>query len=257
VNVVILAGGRGTRLSEETVTKPKPLVEVGGRPILWHIMKLYGHHGFHEFVVCLGYKGHLIKEYFANYALRSCDVTFHLATGKAELHESRTEPWRVSCLETGTDTMTGGRLKRAGHLLKNDTFMLTYGDGVADVDITALLAFHRAHGKAATVTAVRPLGRFGALWLDDDMRRVRAFEEKPEGDRAWVNGGFFVFEPRVLDYIEGDGTFLEREPLERLAAEGELMAYCHGSFWHPMDTLRDKEELERVWQSGSAPWRVW
>jgi glucose-1-phosphate cytidylyltransferase len=257
MRVVILAGGRGTRLAEETVVRPKPLVEIGGRPVLWHIMNIYGAYGFNDFVVCLGYKGHLVKEYFANYALRSCDVTFDLAAGRTEIHDGPLEPWRITCIETGTETMTGGRLKRAADLVGEGTFMLTYGDGVADVDVSALLAFHRAHGRAATVTAVRPLGRFGALWLDDDMRRVRAFEEKPEGDRAWVNGGFFVLEPRVLDYIEGDDTYFEREPLERLAREGELMAYRHPSFWHPMDTVRDRDALEELWASGAAPWKVW
>jgi len=257
MRVVILAGGRGTRLAEETVVRPKPLVEIGGRPILWHIMSIYGAHGFNDFVVCLGYKGHLVKEYFANYALHSCDVTFDLANGHTEIHDGPLEPWRIFCVETGMETMTGGRLKRAANLIGDGTFMLTYGDGVADVDIPRLLEFRRSHGRAATVTAVRPLGRFGALWLDDDMRRVRAFEEKPEGDRAWVNGGFFVLEPRVLDYIAGDDTYFEHEPLERLASEGELMAYRHPSFWHPMDTARDKEALEELWESGTAPWKVW
>lgn len=257
MKVIILAGGRGTRLAEETMVKPKPLVEIGGRPILWHIMNIYGAYGFHDFVVCLGCKGHLIKEYFANYALRCCDVTFDLANGCTEFHHGPIEPWRILCLDTGADTMTGGRVKRAASRVADGTFMLTYGDGVADVDVSRLLEFHRSHGRAATVTAVRPLGRFGALWLDEDMRRVRAFEEKPEGDRAWVNGGFFVLEPRVLDYIDGDGTYFEREPLERLAGEGELMAYCHRSFWHPMDTLRDKEALEMLWESGEAPWKIW
>lgn len=257
MEVVILAGGRGTRLAEETVVKPKPLVEIGGRPILWHIMKIFGAYDFTDFIVCLGYKGELIKQYFADYALRRCDVTFDLAAGQAVVQSGVVEPWRIQCIDTGFGTMTGGRIKRAGELVGNETFMLTYGDGVADVDIAALVAFHRSHGRAATVTAVRPLGRFGALWLDADMRRVRAFEEKPEGDRAWVNGGFFVLEPRVLDYIDGDESIFERGPLERLSAEGELMAYRHPSFWHPMDTLRDKEALDELWLTDAAPWKVW
>jgi glucose-1-phosphate cytidylyltransferase len=257
MKVVILAGGRGTRLSEETVLKPKPLVEIGERPVLWHIMKIFGAYGFNEFVICLGYKGHLIKEYFANYVLHNCDVTFDLASGCQQIQEGTLEPWKVRCVDTGSDTMTGGRIKRAAKHLCGEPFMLTYGDGVADVDILRLLEFHRSHGRAATVTAVRPLGRFGALWLDNDRQRVRAFEEKPEGDRAWVNGGFFVLEPRALDYIEGDETYFEREPLERLAREGELMAYLHPSFWHPMDTVRDKEALEGMWGRGQAPWKVW
>ncbi len=257
MKVVILAGGRGTRLAEETTVKPKPLIEIGGRPILWHIMSIYGAYGHDDFIVCLGYMGHLIKEYFANYALRSCDVTFDLAKGSTEINGCPREPWRVSCIDTGGDTMTGGRIKRVASAISQGTFMLTYGDGVADVDITRLLEFHRSHGKLATVTAVRPLGRFGALWLDGDMRRVRAFEEKPEGDRSWVSGGFFVLEPGVLDYIEGDDTYFEREPLERLASEGELMAYRHPSFWHPMDTVRDKEALEQLWETGTPPWKMW
>jgi glucose-1-phosphate cytidylyltransferase len=257
MKVVILAGGRGSRLAEETSLKPKPLVDIGGRPILWHIMSIYGAFGFNDFVLCLGYKGHLIKEYFADYVLRNSDVTFDLATGHTEVHHGAVESWRVYCLDTGEETMTGGRIKRASHIVGGATFMVTYGDGVSDVDLAQLLAFHRSHGKLATVTAVRPLGRFGALWLDEDGHRVRAFEEKPEGDRAWVNGGFFVFEPAVLDYIDGDDTFLEREPLERLADDGQLMAYRHPSFWHPMDTIRDKEILEQLWRTGEAPWKVW
>ena len=257
MRVVVLAGGRGTRLAEETVVKPKPLVEIGGRPVLWHIMHIYGAHGFNDFLICLGYKGHLIKEYFSHYALYCCDVTFDLARGHTEVCDGTVEPWRIACVDTGDDTMAGGRIKRIADMVAGETFMMTYGDGVADVDVSALLAFHRSHGKVATVTAVRPLGRFGALWLDEDMRRVRAFEEKPEGDRAWVNGGFFVLEPRIFDYIEGDATYFEREPLDRLAADGELMAYSHSGFWHPMDTMRDKDTLETLWRSGAAPWRTW
>jgi glucose-1-phosphate cytidylyltransferase len=257
MRVVILAGGRGTRLAEETIVKPKPLVEIGGRPVLWHIMHIYGAHGFTDFIVCLGYKGHLIKEYFSHYALHRCDVTFDLARGRTEICDGAIEPWRIACVDTGDDTMTGGRVKRVADVIGGETFMMTYGDGVADVDVSALVAFHRAHGKAATVTAVRPLGRFGALWLDDDMRRVRAFEEKPEGDRAWVNGGFFVLEPAVLDYIEGDETLWERDPLERLARDGQLAAYRHQGFWQPMDTLRDKTLLEDLWNQQRAPWKVW
>ena len=237
------------------MVKPKPLVEIGGRPVLWHIMHIYGAHGFTDFIVCLGYKGHLIKEYFSHYALHCCDVTFDLAGGSTEICDGSIEPWRIACVDTGDGTMTGGRVKRvADHV---GQFMLTYGDGVADVDIGALLAFHRAHGKAATVTAVRPLGRFGALWLDEDTERVRAFEEKPEGDRAWVNGGFFVLEPRVLDYIDGDDTYFEREPSSGSPPRASSWPMSPHSCWHPMDTVRDKEALEALWTGGEAPWRVW
>jgi len=257
VKVVILAGGLGTRLSEETQVRPKPMAEIGERPLLWHIMKIYGHFGFTDFVVCLGYKGYLIKEYFANYFLHNANVTFDLRGRSMEVHDGEVEPWRVTLVDTGTDTQTGGRVKRVADYLGGETFLLTYGDGVADVDVPALLDYHRMHGRLATVTAVQPLGRFGALELDAREQRVTSFTEKPAGDGAWVNGGFFVLEPGVLDYIAGDETYFEREPLERLAADGELMAYRHCGFWQPMDVLRDKRLLEELWQSGRAPWRVW
>jgi glucose-1-phosphate cytidylyltransferase len=257
VKVVILAGGLGTRLSEETQVRPKPMAEIGERPLLWHIMKIFGHYGLTDFVVCLGYKGYVVKEYFANYFLHSSNVTFDLRERGVEVHDGEVEPWRVTLVDTGSDTQTGGRVKRVAGYLGDETFLLTYGDGLADVDIPALLAFHRAHGRLATVTAVQPLGRFGALELDDEQRRVTSFTEKPAGDGAWVNGGFFVLEPGVLDYITGDDTFFEHEPLERLALDGELMAYRHEGFWQPMDVLRDKNLLEQLWQSGQAPWRVW
>ena len=257
MKVVILAGGLGTRLAEETQVKPKPMAEVGGRPLLWHVMKIYGHYGYDEFVVCLGYKGYLVKEYFANYFLHNSTVTFDLCEQRMDVHDGHVEPWRVTLADTGDDTQTGGRLKRVAPYLGEGTFMLTYGDGVADVDVGALLAFHREHGRLATVTAVQPLGRFGALELDDGDDGVTAFREKPAGDGAWVNGGFFVLEPAVLDYIDGDETLFERGPLERLAADGELHAYRHRGFWQPMDVLRDKHLLERLWDEGRAPWKVW
>lgn len=255
MKAVLLAGGLGTRLSEETAVIPKPLVEVGGRPLLWHIMKLYAHHGVREFVVCLGYKGYLIKEFFANYFLHMADVTVDCATGALEVHNVRAEPWRVTLVDTGAATMTGGRLKRVRPYLSDDDFCLTYGDGVADVDITALIAFHRSHGRLATLTAVQPPGRFGALDLDGAT--VRRFQEKPKGDASWINGGFFVMSPRALDYIDGDGTSLEEEPLRGLASDGELMAWHHAGFWQPVDTLRDKRHLEQLWAGGAPPWRVW
>jgi len=257
MKVVILAGGLGTRLSEETQLKPKPMAEIGGRPILWHIMKIYSHFGFDEFVVCLGYKGYVIKEYFANYFLHGCDVTFDLRDQGMEVHGGTVEPWKVTLVNTGEDTQTGGRLKQVRPYLGEETFMMTYGDGVADIDVDRLLDFHKGHGKLATVTAVQPLGRFGALKLGDDEQSVLAFEEKPQGDHAWVNGGFFVLEPAVIDHIAGDGTLFEREPLEELAHAGELKAYLHTGFWHPMDVLRDKALLEQLWDSGQAPWRLW
>ena len=257
MKVVILAGGLGTRLSEETQVKPKPMAEVGERPLLWHIMKIYGHHGFTDFVVCLGYKGYMIKEYFANYFLHNADVTFDLQGRSMAVHDGHVEPWRVTLVDTGAETQTGGRIKRVGEYLEGETFLLTYGDGVADVDVGALVDFHRSHGRLATVTAVQPLGRFGALELDGQERRVTSFTEKPAGDGAWVNGGFFVLEPGVLDYIAGDETYFEHEPLEGLARDGELMAYRHRGFWQPVDVLRDKALLERLWRAGQAPWRVW
>ena len=257
MKVVILAGGLGTRLSEETQVRPKPMAEIGERPLLWHIMKIYGHFGFTDFVVCLGYKGYLIKEYFANYFLHNANVTFDLRGRSMEVHDGEVEPWRVTLVDTGTDTQTGGRVKRVADCLGGETFLLTYGDGVADVDVPALLDYHRMHGRLATVTAVQPLGRFGALELDAREQRVTSFTEKPAGDGAWVNGGFFVLEPGVLDYIAGDETYFEHEPLEGLARDGELMAYRHRGFWQPVDVLRDKTLLEQLWRSGAAPWRVW
>jgi glucose-1-phosphate cytidylyltransferase len=257
MKVVILAGGLGTRLAEETQVRPKPMAEIGEHPILWHIMKLFGEQGFTEFVICLGYKGYVVKEYFANYFLHNCDVTFDLAGRGMEVHESTVEPWRVTLVDTGADTQTGGRLKRVAPYLGEERFMMTYGDGVADVDLAALLELHEAHGRLATVTAVQPPGRFGALELEDDGTGVRSFIEKPRGDGAWMNGGFFVLEPSVLRYIAGDGTLFEQEPLEALAADGQLAAYRHRGFWQPMDTLRDKRQLEQLWESGAAPWKTW
>jgi glucose-1-phosphate cytidylyltransferase len=256
MKVVILAGGHGTRISEETATRPKPMIEIGGRPILWHIMKLYAGHGLKDFVVCLGYKGHIIKEYFSNYFLHSADVTFDFACDKVEYHGARAEPWRVTLVDTGAESMTGGRLKRVMPFLSNEeSFCFTYGDGLADVDIRALVARHRQSGRLATVTAVMPPGRFGAIRHDDGL--VTSFEEKPEGDGAWINGGFMVLSPRVDKYILDDASIWEREPMERLAADRQLAAYFHSGFWQPMDTLRDKQLLEKLWASGAAPWKSW
>jgi glucose-1-phosphate cytidylyltransferase len=256
MKAVILAGGRGTRLAEETALRPKPMVEIGGWPILWHIMQIYAAHGVTDFVVCLGYKGWQIKEYFLNYRLHASDIAVDLGTGAVEVLRPAPEPWRVTLVDTGEDTMTGGRLRRvADHLRDADAFCMTYGDGVADIDIRALIAFHRQHGRLATVTAVVPPGRFGALAREGT--EVRAFTEKPPGDGATINGGFFVLSPRALDRIEGDATTWEAEPLASLAREGELVAYDHRGFWHAMDTLRDREQLERLWASGRAPWRCW
>lgn len=261
MKVVILAGGLGTRLSEETASRPKPMVEIGDRPILWHIMKSYSHHGFSDFVVCLGYKGYVIKEYFSNYFLHMSDVTFDMRDNSMVVHENTAEPWRVTLVDTGADTQTGGRIKRVADYIGDETFMLTYGDGVADLDVRKLLAFHRGHGKLATITAVQPLGRFGSLEIEDDEAvdgpRVRGFHEKPVGDGAWVNGGFFVFEPGVLDRIDDDSTLLEADPLEGLARDGELVAFRHRGFWQPMDALRDLRRLQALWDSGHAPWAVW
>ena len=253
--VVILAGGLGTRLGEETQTMPKPMVSIGGSPILWHIMKLYSAHGINEFVVCLGHKGYAIKEYFANYFLHRADVTFDIAKNALEVHSGRVEPWKVTLIETGPDTMTGGRLKRVREYLGDAAFCMTYGDGLADIDIGKSIAFHTQQGRAATVTAVRPPGRFGALEMDGSM--VRGFREKPLGDGAWINGGFFILEPRVLDMIDGDATTWEREPMETLARTGQLAAYRHEGFWQPMDTLRDRNHLQALWVSGTAPWKIW
>ncbi len=255
MQAVILAGGLGTRLGEETAIRPKPMIEIGGMPIIWHIMKLYSAHGVNHFIVCLGYKGYLIKEYFANYFLHTADVTIDLKNNAIEVHQQRSEPWKITLVETGADTQTGGRLKAIRPYLNDgEPFCFTYGDGLASIDITALIAFHRAHGKRATISAVAPPGRFGAIEFDGD--RVRNFREKPDGDGAMINGGFFVADPSVLDLIDGPDTPWEREPLERLAADGELMAYRHAGFWQPMDTLRDKVHLEELWASG-APWKCW
>ena len=254
--VVILAGGRGSRLSEETDVRPKPMIRIGEEPILWHIMKIYAAHGFTDFVICLGYLGYVIKEHFANYLLHRSDVTVDLGSGSLEFHGRHQDHWRVTLVNTGDSTSTGGRLKRIRHHLDADApFLMTYGDGVADVDVTALLAFHRRHGRKATVTAVRPPGRFGNLALQDDT--VESFSEKPDGDGQYINGGFFVLQPAVLDYAEGDDTMWEREPMERLASEGELRAYRHTGFWQCMDTPRDKLRLTELWEQGAAPWKTW
>ncbi len=255
MKAVILAGGYGSRLSEETSVRPKPMVEIGGKPILWHIMKLYAKHGIDDFVICLGYRGYVIKEYFANYYLHTCDVSFDLARGQMEVHRSVTEPWRVTLIDTGEATMTGGRLRQVLPYVGDEEFCFTYGDGVSDVDLTALIAFHREQGALATVTGVRPPGRFGALGLDGE--RVSRFEEKPRGDGAWMNGGFFVLSPGVERYVAGDETVWEQEPMRALAAEGQLACYRHDGFWQAMDTLRDRNHLEELWRSGDAPWRTW
>ncbi len=257
MKVVILAGGFGTRLSEETELKPKPMVEIGDRPILWHIMKIYSHYGFNDFIVCLGYKGYVIKEYFANYFLHQSDVTFDF-TNKSDriIHSQRAEPWRVTLVDTGRNTMTGGRVKRIQEYVGNETFMLTYGDGVGDIAIDDLVRFHKNHGKYATVTAVQPSGRFGTMNLND-VDFVQSFQEKPKGEGSWINGGFFVLEPDIFDYIAGDETYWEREPLENLAKSGQLIAFRHHGFWKPMDTLRDKTALEELWNDGNAPWKIW
>lgn len=256
MKAVILAGGLGTRISEETHLKPKPMVEVGGKPILWHVMKIYSKHGINDFVICCGYKGYVIKEYFANYFLHMSDITFDMEHNRMQVHQRFAEPWRVTLVDTGEETMTGGRLKRVAPHLKDETdFCFTYGDGVGDVDIAALVAFHRTRGTLATLTATYPPGRFGAL--DMDQGRVVSFKEKPKGDGAMINGGFFVLSPKVLDYIVDDQTIWEREPLETLASQGQLSAYQHHGFWQPMDTLRDKNYLEDLWDAGAAPWKIW
>jgi len=257
MKAVILAGGFGTRISEESAIKPKPMIEVGSRPILWHIMKIYAAHGITDFVVCCGYKAHMVKQYFSDYFLFRSDMTFDLRNNTMEVHSSSAEPWRVTCVDTGENTMTGGRVKRVKEFIGNETFCMTYGDGVSDVDITASIAFHKAHGKLATLTAVQPSGRFGAFTLHSDSSTVESFHEKPKGDGAWVNGGFFVLEPGVLDHIGGDSTVWEREPMETLSEQGQLCAWKHAGFWQPMDTLRDKMLLDELWAKGSAPWKVW
>jgi len=256
MKVAILAGGLGTRISEETGSRPKPMIEVGGRPLLWHIMNIYSHYDFRDFVVCAGYMSHVIKDYFVNYRLLTSDIECDLQTGAVRFAQTRTEPWNVAIVDTGQDSMTGGRIRRVAERLRDGTFMLTYGDGVGDVDIPALLAHHRRHGKLATVTAVRPPGRFGVLEVEEDGL-VSAFREKPEDEIGWINGGFFVLEPAVLDYIDNDATVWEQEPLRRLARDGQLTSYRHRGFWQPVDTLRDKLHLEEMWRSGAAPWKVW
>jgi glucose-1-phosphate cytidylyltransferase len=254
MKAVILAGGLGTRLAEETHLRPKPMVEVGGKPILWHILKTYSHHGINEFIICCGYKGYIIKEYFANYFLHTSDVTFHVDLNQMEIHKQNTEPWKVTLVDTGEATLTGGRLARVGSYL-DDTFCFTYGDGVADVDVSALVAHHRQQGRQATLTAVKPPGRYGALNLDG--HQVEHFQEKPDGDGGWINGGYFVLEPSVLELIDGDSCIWEGQPLNVLAGRGQLSAYIHRGFWQPMDTLRDRQKLEELWATGSAPWKVW
>jgi glucose-1-phosphate cytidylyltransferase len=256
MKAVILAGGLGTRLSEETVSKPKPMVEIGGKPILWHIMKTYSHYGIHDFIICCGYKGYVIKEYFANYFLHQSDVTFNMKDNKMTVHEDRAEPWTITLVDTGDNSMTGGRLKRVLPYIKDEeAFCFTYGDGVADINITDLINFHKSHGKQATLTATFPPGRFGALNIED--KQVKRFEEKPKGDGALINGGYFVLSPKVIERIEGDKTIWEQEPLKGLAADGELMSFKHDSFWQPMDTLRDKIKLEELYDKNQAPWKVW
>jgi glucose-1-phosphate cytidylyltransferase len=257
MKAVILAGGYGTRISEESAIRPKPMIEIGEKPILWHVMKIYSTYGINDFIVCCGYKGYLIKEYFASYYLHGSDVTFNLANREVEIHHNGCEPWRITCVETGLSTMTGGRLQRVRKHLGDETFCMTYGDGVGDVNIEALVAFHRSQKTKATLTAVQPPGRFGAFTLEADDPKVPNFREKPVGDGAWINGGYFVLEPSVLDYIEGDDTVWERGPMEQLSHEGQLSAYRHSGFWQPMDTLRDKNLLEDHWQSGKAPWKMW
>ena len=255
MKAVILAGGLGTRISEETSVKPKPMIEIGGKPILWHIMKIYSAHGLNEFIICLGYKGYLIKEYFANYFLHTSDVTFDMQNNKIEVHQNSSEPWKVTLVDTGDESMTGGRLKRVRQFLGDEDFCFTYGDGVGNVNIAELIKFHKSQNTLATLTAVQPPGRFGAL--DMDSHKVRGFQEKPQGDGGWINGGFFLLSPKVIDLIDDDSTIWERGPMETLARDGQLSAYLHNGFWQPMDTLRDKNHLEELWQSGKAPWKVW
>jgi glucose-1-phosphate cytidylyltransferase len=257
MKAVILAGGLGTRLAEETTVRPKPMVEIGGKPMLWHIMKMYSAHGIDEFIVCLGYKGYVIKEYFANYYLHTSDVTFDMGRGEMEVHHSTTEPWRVTLVDTGDATMTGGRLKRVLDYVGDEEFCFTYGDGLSDIDLRKLVDFHRSEGRLATVTAVQPPGRFGALELDDAHARVTGFREKPRGDGAWINGGFFVLSPEVGRYIDGDATVWEQEPMRGLAADDQLSSYVYEGFWMAMDTLRERNVMDELWTSGRAPWRTW
>lgn len=255
MKAVILAGGLGTRISEESHLRPKPMIEIGGKPVLWHIMKIYSAHGVNDFIICLGYKGYMVKEYFSNYFLHTSDVTIDIGNNSIEVHQNSAEPWRVTLLDTGVDTMTGGRLKRAGDHLGDEDFCFTYGDGISDVNITELIAFHERQNVLATVTAIQLPGRFGALKIDNGS--VSGFEEKPQGDTGWINGGFFVLSPKVLEYIDGDETIWERDPLEQLAAQRQLSAFSHRGFWLPMDTLRDKTRLEELWEAGHAPWKMW
>lgn len=257
MKAVILAGGLGTRLSEETALRPKPMVEVGGFPIMWHIMKTYSAHGINDFVVCCGYKGEVIKDYFANYAMRRADVTFDLGKDEMTVHSRQAEDWRVTLVDTGADSMTGGRLKRVREHVGDETFCFTYGDGVTDADISAEIAFHKSQGLEATMMAVQPAGRFGALVLGANETKIESFQEKPQGDGAWINAGYFVLEPSVIDYIDGDDTVFEQDPLRNLAHAGQLNAYKHIGFWQPMDTLRDRNLLETLWSEGKAPWKVW
>jgi glucose-1-phosphate cytidylyltransferase len=255
MKAVILAGGLGSRISEESHLRPKPMIEIGGKPILWHILKIYATAGISDFVICLGYKGYVVKEYFANYFLHTSDVTFDLSKNSIEVHQNSSEPWRVTLIDTGAETMTGGRLRRVRDHIGDDDFCFTYGDGVSDIDVREVVEFHRQQHTLLTVTAVQPPGRYGALSINDN--RTANFEEKPQGDGGWVNGGFFVASPKILDYISGDSTIFERDPMERIAADGQLSAFTYEGFWHPMDTLRDKQYLEDLWATGKAPWRIW
>jgi len=255
MKAILLAGGLGTRISEETHIRPKPMVEIGGKPVLWHIMKTYSAHGINDFIICCGYKGYVIKEYFANYFLHMSNITFDLKNNKMVVHQQNAEPWRVTLVDTGEHTMTGGRIKRVADHVGDEDFCCTYGDGIGDVNITALIEFHRQHGKLATLTAIQPPGRFGALNLSGN--NILGFQEKPQGDGGWINGGFFVFSPKVFDYIEGDHTSFECEPVEKLSQDGQIQAFFHSGFWQPMDTLRDKKHLEELWASKRAPWKTW
>lgn len=257
MKAVILAGGFGTRISEESTVRPKPMIEIGNRPILWHIMKIYSAHGINDFVICCGYKGYMIKDFFANYHLHTADVTYDLQNQRTTIHRCDAEPWRVTCVETGEKTMTGGRIKRVAEYIGDETFCLTYGDGVSNIDITASIAYHKNHGKLATLSAVQSPGRFGAFTLSAENSKVESFHEKPKGDGAWINGGFFVLEPGVMDYIEGDSTVFEREPMEVLARDGQLQAWKHDDFWQSMDTLRDRMVLEELWANEKTPWKLW
>lgn len=257
MKAVILAGGYGTRLSEETTIRPKPMVEIGGKPILWHIMQIYSFHGIKDFIICCGYKGYMIKEYFSNYFLHVSDVTFDLKNNRMDIHRTDAEPWKVTLVDTGENTMTGGRLKRAREYIGDETFCFTYGDGVSNINITELVQFHKSKSTLATLSAVQPVGRFGALSFDAEFQKIKSFKEKPRGDGSWINGGFFVLEPSAIDYVTDDSTVWEESPMQNLARDGMLAAYTHNGFWQPMDTLLDKMYLEKLWNSGKAPWKVW